>query len=198
MIRSFFIRAVLWLLPLLALWYVARDYVVKAPAWLAEVAITSYFPFWALGTELQGSTQVLVTNLAVRVPGGRVGDLVPEAHVLTYLYGMPLLVALLLAVRAKGLWWKIPLGLAALLPFQAWSICFTWLLQVAIEADSDTRVRTYFDAFDRNAIGACYQLGCLVLPPLIPIFVWLALDQKLIKNVLLEGAWTAMESDAAT
>ena len=197
MIKGFFIRAVLWLLPLLALWYVARDYAVRGPAWLAEVFMTTIFPFWALGTELNGTTQALITNLTIRLPGGRLGDLAPEVHVLNYLYGMPLLVALLLAVQAKGLWWKIPLGLGALLPFQAWGVCFTWLLQVAVQADNYTRAQTHFNSFDRNLIGACYQLGYLVLPPLTPILVWLALDQKLIKNVLLEGAWTAMESDIA-
>lgn len=197
MIRGFFVRTVLWLAPLLTLWYVARNFAVKAPAWLAEVIMTTVFPFWALATELHGTTQELVTNLAVKVPGGLLGDLIPEVNVLSYGYGMPLFVALLLAVRCKGLWWKIPLGWAALLPFQAWSICFDWLMQVAIQAQSDTSSQTYFNAFDRNVIGACYQLGVLVLPPLTPVLVWLALDQRLIKNVLLEGAWMGMESDAA-
>ena len=195
MIRGFFIRAVLWLLPLLALWYVARDYAVKAPAWLAEVVITTVFPFWALSTELHGTTQDLITNLAIRVPDGRVAELVPEVNVMPYVYSLPLLVALLLAVRAKGLWWKVPLGWTALVPFQACSICFDWLMQVAIQAQSDTGPQTYFNAFDRNFIGACYQLGVLLLPSFTPILVWLVLDQRLIKNVLLEGAWMGMESN---
>ena len=189
-INGFFLRALLWLLPMLALWYLARGYIALAPAWVADVAMTQLFPFWAHGTELHGTMQVLLTGLKVR-QGLQVGELTAEANVLTYAYGMPLLAALFLAVRSKGLWWKIPLGTVILLPFQAWGICFTWLLQIAVQAGEATRTQTRFDALDVNLIGAGYQLGFLLLPTLAPVLIWLALDHRLIHQVLVEGALTA-------
>ena len=126
-ISGFFLRAILWLVPCLALWYLGRHYVAVAPAWLAEWAMKAIFPFWAQGSELHGTQQVLLTGLTVKMPGGRLADVAPEANVLTYAYGIPLLAALFLGVRAKGWWWKIPVGAVALLPFQAWGVCFTWL-----------------------------------------------------------------------
>ena len=35
-ISGFFVRAILWLIPCLALWYLGRNYVAVAPAWLAR------------------------------------------------------------------------------------------------------------------------------------------------------------------
>ena len=194
-ISGFFLRAILWLVPCLALWYLGRNYVAVAPAWLAEWAMKAVFPFWAQGSELHGTQQVLLTGLTVKMPGGRLADVAPEANVLTYAYGIPLLAALFLAVRAKGWWWKIPAGAVALLPFQAWGVCFTWLLQVAVQAGEATRSQTRFDAFDVNLIGAAYQIGFLLLPTLAPILIWLALDRRLVQQVLVEGALSAGGQD---
>ncbi|MDD0839764.1 hypothetical protein PSQ40_14355 [Curvibacter sp. HBC61] len=190
-ISGFFVRALLWLVPCLALWYAGRHYVVLAPAWLAEFTMHTLFPFWVHGSELQGTQQVLLTGLGVPMPGGRVADVTPEANVLTYAYGAPLLAALFLAVRSQGSWWKIPLGWLMLLPFQAWGVCFTWLLQVGVHMAEATRSQTRFDAFDANLIGAGYQIGFLLLPTLAPILIWLALDRRLIQQVLIEGALSA-------
>ena len=192
-ISGFFLRALLWLIPCLALWYGARDYVAIVPAWVAKEVMKALFPFWVHGAELHGTTQVLITGLSVHSPGGQVGELAPEANVLTYAYGMPLLAALFLAVRSKGLWWKIPLGVVALLPFQAWGVCFTWLLQVGVQAADATQTQTRFDAFDTNLIAAGYQIGFLLLPTLAPILIWLALDHRLVQQVLIEGALSAGE-----
>lgn len=190
-ISGFFLRALLWLIPSLTLWYMAREYVAIAPAWLAEAVMKAVFPFWAQGSELHGTQQVLLTGLTVRMPGGQMADVTPEANVLTYAYGIPLLAALFLAVRAKGWWWKIPLGSLGLVPFQAWGVCFTWLMQVAIQAGEATRSQTRFDTFDASVIGAAYQIGFLLLPTLAPILIWLALDRRLIQQVLVEGALSA-------
>ncbi|MBV8618544.1 MAG: hypothetical protein JOY84_06770 [Curvibacter sp.] len=192
-ISGFFVRALLWLIPALALWYLARAYVAVAPAWLAEAVMKALFPFWVHGSELHGTTQTLITGLTVPGAGGQIGELAPEANVLTYAYGMPLLAALFLAVRSKGLWWKIPLGTVALLPFQAWGVCFTWLLQIGVRAAEATQAQTRFDAFDTNLIAAGYQLGFLLLPTLAPILIWLALDHRLVQQVLVEGAMSAGE-----
>jgi hypothetical protein len=192
-IGGFFLRTLLGLVPALAIWYVARNYVAMPPAWLAETVMKNLFPFWAYGSELQGTTQTLLTGLSIQAANGQLGELAPEANVLTYAYGAPLLVALLLGVRSNGLIWKIPVGIAALFPFQAWGVCFTWLLQVGVVAADATRGQTRFDNIDTNLIAAGYQLGFLLLPTLAPILVWLAMDKRLIQHVVVEGALRAGE-----
>lgn len=81
--------------------------------------MTMAFPSSVAGAERDGATHLLLTHLRVWGTGGRVGELTPEAHGLVYAYGAPLMAALLLASRTRKLWWKLPVGLLALVPFQA-------------------------------------------------------------------------------
>lgn len=186
-IAIFFVRALLSLLPLLALWYWARDWVVKPVAWLAEQAMLFFFSRWVLGSELHGVNQVLLTVLTVPHASGRTADLTPEVVVLTYCYGLPLLVALFFAARAKGLWWKLPLGAITLLPFQAWGVCFSWLLQVGLQTGEYTRSKTYFTAWDQNLIALGYQFGFLLMPTLVPLLLWLFFERRFVITVAVEG-----------
>jgi hypothetical protein len=187
-IAIFFARALLCLFPLLALWYWAREWVVMPVAWLAEQAMLFFFSRWVTGSELHGVTQTLLTALSVPHTSGRLADLSPETVVLTYCYGLPLMVALFVAARAKGLWWKLPLCAAALLPFQAWGVCLSWLLQVAVQAGEFTRAKTYFSAWDQNLIALGYQFGFLLMPTLVPLLLWLFFERRFVITVAVEGA----------
>lgn len=187
-IGGFFLRTFLWLTPALALWYWARDYVVIPVAWLAEALMRFFFPGWVSGTELAGIHLTLITRLAVPHESGRMADLTPEVSVLTYCYGLPLLLALFLGVRAKGLWWKLPVCAVGLLPFQAWGVCFAWLVPIAVEAGQFTRSTTYFNSWEVNLIGLGYQLGFLLLPTLVPMLMWLYLERSFVVTVAMEGA----------
>jgi len=187
-IGGFFVRAVLWLAPALALWYWARDYVVMPVAWLAGNLMRYFFPGWVSGSELNGISQTLLTRLPVPYVSGQIAELAPDVSVLTYCYGLPLLVALFLAVRAKGLWWKLPVCAVGLLPFQAWGVCFAWLIPVAVKSGSYTRSITYFTDWDVNLIGLGYQIGFLLLPTLAPMLMWMYLERSFIITVAVEGA----------
>lgn len=196
-IPAFVIRALLWLLPVLGLWYLLRVYAVLPATWLAELAMKIAFPYWVLGSELDGTTQTLLTQLQIRGAQGARGELTPTAEVLVYAYGLPLLVTLLLASRARSLWWKLPAGYLALLPLQAWGVCFTWLMQVAVLAGADTARQTHLGPFATNLIGAGYQFGFLVMPTLAPVLLWLALDRRVMAAALMEGALGARMTTAA-
>jgi hypothetical protein len=189
-IRKFSTSALLWLAFTLAIWYPLREWMLLPAGWVAKQIMIGAFP-WVAGAELEGSTQVLLTHLRVWAGGGRVGELTPQAHGLSYAYGAPLLAALLLASRTRGLWWKLPAGLLALVPFQAWGICFAWLLQVAATAGNETRDQTGFGPWATNLIAAGYQLGFLILPTLAPVLVWFAFERRVLAEALIEGALTS-------
>ena len=103
-IGGFFLRTLLLLIPMLALWYWAREWVVAPPAWLAGKALQFQFPSWVLGIEREGLHHVLLTNLKVVTPNRQVGELTPEIRALSYCYGSALLPALLLGGQARKLW----------------------------------------------------------------------------------------------
>jgi hypothetical protein len=157
-------------------------------AWLAGGLMHYFFPGWVSGSELNGINLTLLTRLAVAQGSGQVAELAPEVSVLTYCYGLPLLAALLLAARAKRLWWKLPVCAVGLLPFQAWGVCFAWLLQVAVQSGPHTRAMTYFTDWDVNLIGLGNQIGFLLLPTLVPMLMWLYLERSFVITVAVEGA----------
>ena len=76
------------------------------------------------GAQLEGGTQVLLTSLRVWGADNRAGDLAPQVNATVYACGAPLLAALLLVARTRHCGWKLPVSLLALVPFQAWGICF--------------------------------------------------------------------------
>lgn len=187
-VAGFFVKTLAWMVPALTVWYLARNYVVVPVAWLAEWAMHSIFPGWVSGSELHGVDLTLVTRLAVAHPSGQWADLTPEVSVLTYCYGTPLLVALLLAARARQLWWKVPTCALVLLPFQAWGVCFAWLVPIAVEFGQHTRATTYFSPTTVNLIGLGYQLGFLLFPTLVPMLLWMYLERRFIITVAAEGS----------
>ncbi|MBR0565735.1 hypothetical protein J5J83_06365 [Azoarcus sp. L1K30] len=187
-IGGFFLRILLFLVPTLMLWYWGRDWVAAAPAWLAGKTLHMFFPHWVVTVEREGPAHVLVTLLRVAMPDGRVGELTPEVRALSYCYGSALLPALLLASRATRLWWKIPLGLVLLVPFQAWGLSFAWLLQIAFQSGTSVAAQAGISAFGANLIGVAYQFGYLLMPALAPILIWFALDRTMVATVLIEGA----------
>lgn len=187
-ITGFFFRALLWLAPALALWYWARDYMVMPAAWLADKIMLFLFPHWVSGTELNGISQTLITKLSVPHVSGRIAELAPEVSVLSYCYGLPLLLALFLASRAKNLWWKFPLCAVALVPFQAWGVCFGWLVPIAVQSGQFTRSTTYFTALHQNLFGLGYQIGFLLLPTLVPMLLWIYFERSFVITVAVEGS----------
>ena len=187
-LRGFFTAALLWLALSLAIWYPVRNWMVLPAGWLAEHAMQAAFPFWVRHAEWEGSTQVLVTTQRVRGPDGRRGELTPAVNGLVFAYGAPLFAALLLASRARRVWWKLPVGVLALAPFQAWGICFAWLTQVAVVAGDQTASQTHLGRWEATLIAAGYQFGFLILPTLVPVLLWLALDRQVLARAMIEGA----------
>ena len=124
-------------------------------------------------------------------PDGRIGEIALDAHMLKYCYGMPLLTALMIASGPRGWWWKLLLGLVILVPIQAWGLSAEWLLQVALYSGPAPAAQAGFGSIAANLIGAGYQLGFLVLPPLAPVLIWLAFDRKQVATALLDGALSA-------
>ena len=189
-ISGLFWRTLLWLAPMLGLWYLARDWVVRLPALWADIVMRSLFS-WVEGTQLEGTVQSLLTNIVVPHASGQTALATPDAHILSYCYGLPLLFALFLGAKAKGLAWKLPLGFLILTPFQAWGICFTWLLTLTQATGDTVAMTTRFTAFDNNVIALGYQLGYLLFPSMVPILLWVYLERKTVATIAVEGALSA-------
>lgn len=194
LVGLFLLQAIAWFIALLFVWYQMSSLVALPVGFLSKVAVAMLFPSWAEGVQQAGTALTLLTTLEVPgmvgMPAGQVAMLSPEVDFLKYGYGLPLLIALLVASNAKGLLTKAVLGALALLPFQVWGICFDWLKQVGIENGAAP-----FSPMARELIAFGYQFGCLVLPALMPVLLWVAMNRKFLISFILEAA---LEGEATT
>lgn len=186
LVGLFLLKAIAWFIALLLVWYQLGSSVTLPASWLAKGAVATLFPNWAEGVEQMGTTLTLLTSLEVSgmagVPEGQIAVLSPEVEYLKYSYGLPLLIALLFASGAQRLFTKTLLGALALLPFQVWGVCFDWLKQAGI----DTGVAS-FSPLARELIALGYQFGYLVLPALVPVMLWVAMDKRFMASFILEA-----------
>ncbi|MBA4741426.1 MAG: hypothetical protein H2060_01800 [Azoarcus sp.] len=187
-VGGFFVRAIVWLVPSLALWFWARDWLVAPVAWLVERVMLFWFSVWVYGTELAGTEQTLLTTVQVPHPSGRAAELLVDTNVLMYCYGLPMLLALLLASRAHGIWWKLPAGALAMWPLQAWGVVFDFLIKVGAHYAQFSTPITGFTPFQVDLFGVAYQLGYLVLPTLAPVMLWLLFERRFIGMVMFDAA----------
>jgi hypothetical protein len=189
-LAAFFLKGVLWLVALTALWAPVADWTMRPAATLAAVALQTAFPWWARGADYKGDTLELATRIEIPVanaPRGARAELVAEAHPPHYGFGLPMLLAMLLASGGRSLPRKLAIGIAALIPFQAFSIFFVLLKQVALGSGPAATAQVALSPLQLNGIALGYQLGVLLLPTLVPIVLWLLLERQFLAAVVLEG-----------
>lgn len=187
LVGLFLIQAIAWFITWLFVWYQLSRLVTLPVGLLAKAVVAMLFPPWAEGVQQAEASLTLLTTLEVPgmagVPAGQMAVFSPEVAFLQYGYGLPLLTALLFASDAKGILTKASLGALALLPFQVWGVCFDWLKQVGIETEA-----AHFSPMAREFIALGYQFGYLVLPALVPVLLWAAMDRRFLTTFILEAA----------
>jgi hypothetical protein len=186
----FFVKGALWLVLLTALWAPLADWTMRPAATLATAALQTAFPWWARGGEYKGDTLELSTRIEMPVanaPLGSRAELVAEAKPAHYGFGLPMLLALLLASGGRRLARKLAIGVGVLIPCQAFSIFFVLLKQVALGSGPAATAQLALSALQLNGIALAYQLGVLLLPTLVPIVLWLLLERTFLAAVMLEG-----------
>lgn len=186
LVGFFLLQAIAWFLVCLFVWYQIGSAAALPANLVAKAAVGMFFPAWAEGVEQTGATLTLLTTLEVSgmagVPEGMVAVFSPEVGFMKYGYGLPLLMALLFASRARQMFPKIAIGAVALLPFQVWGVCFDWLKQVAIDTGAAP-----FSPMARELIAFGYQFGYLVLPTLVPVMLWMAMDKRFLATFMMEA-----------
>lgn len=183
LLSGFFLRTILWLLVNLIVWLALSPWLVLPIGWGAAEVMKFFFPWASGGYQFHGEVIDLFTSLKIPDPlgavAGRVALASPEANYKLYGFSLPLFLALIFATRPHNFQQKVAIGLLVLLPFQVFGIVFSWLKQIAIDLNDVLVMQTGFDFFDRQVIALMYQLSSLLLPTLIPIILWLILDQSI-------------------
>lgn len=182
---KFVLRTFLWLPPCFAAWYFTAKYHAAVAGELARLLVDLFKPGIVSALERSGLDLVFVTTLEVHPAPGKTAFLLLEVNPLLYTYGLAFFLALMLAARAR--WWKILVGVAALLPFQSWGIAFDFLVQVGVKLGADISAQAGLIGWRTEAIALGYQIGTLILPSLVPVVLWAAFNRLLIERITPAG-----------
>lgn len=182
----FFLRALLWFLPLVGLWIWGGDWLNRPAAWLAGAVLDQ--GRWVNDISVVDKTLLVDTHLVTRVADGgvlREAVLQLDTRPASYGYSLPLFLALVLAAGLdRSRWRVIPLGMLALIPFQAWGMVFDILKQLVFNSGPQFASQLAWSTWQVNAIGLGYQLGVLLLPTVSPIVIWLLLDRPFLTALM--------------
>jgi hypothetical protein len=180
-VGAFVVRLLLWLPACFALWALAAPYHASIAGGFAQIWVAFLAPGLLTTIDRSETSLAFVTTLLIHPAPGQDAILVPEVAARVYTYGVAMLMALMLAARARG--WKIVAGLALLLPFQGFGLAFDFLAQVGIGLGPAVSAQTGFTSWQREAIALGYQVGSVILPSLAPVIVWAALCQPFIASL---------------
>ena len=184
----FVLSAFGWILALTALWSVVSAWTSYPVGVLSHIALEQGAPMWVRQVHLSPDSMEVDTAISVPVPeaGGRRGEITIDVSPARYAYGLPIFLALVLAARGRARVRRMAAGYVLLLPFQAFSLTMSALMQMVLAAQADIRLLRIAQ-WQMEAIVYGYQLGSLVLPSLVPILLWLWMDRKFVNDVLIRS-----------
>lgn len=184
-LRKFFLAGLAWLVVLTAGWIAVSPWTSYPSAVLSGIALEAGAPYWIRKVQV-GPTRVDVETRLEVVTQGPAGPMRGEIDVGAkpghYAYGLPVFLALLLAARSRALVRRALLGYVVLLPFQAFSLSFDLLKQMAMAA-AGAPGALGVSQWQLEAIAYGYQFGALVLPTLAPVVAWLMLDREFFQSI---------------
>lgn len=178
-VASFGLRAMGWFLVWVVLWWWASSWICMPVGWIGGGVLDLLLPTWIDSTHVAPGIWEVNTRIAIYDPQvQRLGDVVVQAELARYAYGLPIALALLSAsgtLRTRRGWVFGFWAYLGLLPTQALSLAAYVAMQIAMAAQM--RLNTLgLAAWQLEVLAFAYQAGTLVLPTLVPVMVWLYLD----------------------
>ncbi len=207
----FFYRAIAWLFVGFACWYFAWQALIAPPVWLSKVVLNQFSAFTVKQMTIDAGARHLHVSVDgyVSSPEQQLGitakqfdpnwrsdtsiaaaakNISVEISPLHYAIGLPLFFALVFAARERKMLSKLLLGSVVILVAQSVSVTFDLLQQLVLHPATAMFFSHSFSAFDRNVIALGYQLGSLILPTVIPVVLWVAMDKKMLVGLMAAGA----------
>jgi len=133
------------------------------------------------------------TNIPFQFPDGSRAALGFIVNPLIFGYGLPLLFGLVMASGASLLKKALVLlgGYSAVMLIQVWGVVWQSLKMLSFNFGADAHQVVANAGVSDELIALCYQLGVLILPPLVPIIIWVLSNWSLIEQ------FTGWQKDAA-
>ena len=188
-IQRFALLAFVGIVVLTTVWTKLSPWISYPVAVISKYGMEDLASGWVKQVQIAPGKIEVVTNVGVAnaQTGGRWVEISIDGDPGRYAYGFPIFLALLLAAWRKGRVWRAIVGYIVLLPFQAFSISTSLLMQMVLATNLDLRLLKISQG-QLEGLAYGFQLGSLVLPTLVPFLLWLWLDRQFVNDVLVE-AW---------
>ena len=124
------------------------------------------------------------TKIPFQFPDGSREALGFIINPLIFGYGLPLLFGLVMA-SGVSLLRKLAIllgGYVAVMLIQVWGVVWQSLKMMAFNFGEETAQIISDAGISNELIALCYQLGVLILPPLVPIIIWVLANWTLIEQ----------------
>lgn len=131
-------------------------------------------------------------------PGKRV-ELVVDINPLIYGYSLPLLAGLILVtpLRKRDKLLQFLVGYLVLLPQQVYGVSVDLLQKLVFLGTPESAALVLSYGISKDVLALAYQFGYLLLPPVLPILTWLAMNRRFVEKLVLTDAEEAFEEPAA-
>lgn len=191
----FFLKVILWLPLLFAVWFYFSGLLVWPVAVLSNWIVKLLSPDLIQAIEQHGYLLDVVTNLTppthlgLTAEDARQAELVFEINPLIYGYSIPLYTGLILSSPGteKEKWMHWLIGLSILLLVQVWGVLFNVAKTLLFDLGAEVNSQISVDIIQQNLVALGYQLGVLILPAITPIIIWMAFNRKYILELSRYG-----------
>lgn len=189
-VKRFLLLTLIWMPITFFIWAGLGNWFTFPAAFLADKILPLMMPGVIEGVEQQGVRVDIMTTLVITA-NDQTGQFVPTFNALKYGYGIPLILAMVLAVP-YSIYDKLDniiYGVSLAFLTQAWGVCFETLAFLLLKTGPDIRLQiqnllTYADNdWFLNFIALGYQLGYLILPAIVPIAFWVLRHQSFLEHI---------------
>ncbi len=167
----------LWMLFGFMLWFYLSAFHIVPVRWASGEILA-----WLLGDPFDGMVAhadrryllQVHTHIPFLFPDGSREPLGFIVNPLVYGYGLPLLFGLVMGsgarLRAKAL--TLLVGYLAVAAVQVWGVVWESLKTLSFNFGPEVHQVIVAAGISDTLIALCYQLGVLILPPLVPVVLW--------------------------
>lgn len=194
---GFVLRVAAWLPPAFVVWYIAGPLLAWPIGVLTEGALKVGFADLVAGVQQDGHVLTIVSTLKPALTTTqdlKSGVLTVDVNPLLYSYGLPMLAALILAVREPHVLRKLGLGYVVLAPFVTWGLVAEFLKRIVFDTGPAVAVQTGFGPLQREAIVFAYQFGSLIVPTVAPAVFWVLTHRSFLEGFVTRNAGTITQA----
>lgn len=187
----FFLEVLLWLPFTFFFWYWAAHVLTWPLTLLVRLVLLQLFPSWFTWIAQDGYLLEITSRLSPTADAtAQAGVLAFTANPLIYSYSLPFFMALSFASpapigsRLKRIFW---VWLLILLPVQAFSVCVSVFKSLLFDTPAAAQLNLPAWSFELVALG--FQFVTLILPPMLPIMLWMWLYQDYLQQLAPQLQW---------